>query len=262
MAITGTYVSGSIASPAERHSIAVDVETLVGGAGNDVLSGGPGGSNTALFGGPGNDNFVQTGTSAADSNDVIWGGAGTDSVFYTNRTCNANLTLDSTANDGCVGLGEKDNLQGDVENIYAGAGVDYVVGNANNNILDGGLGTGNILMGMAGDDIFMQTAAATDFVYGGAGLDTVTYSRRSAAITAALDGTATSGESGENDTLSTDIENLTGGTGATNNLVGNAGDNTISGNTGTTNTIDCKGGSDISIHGTLGDVTNCEIIIP
>src|SRR5947207_1679189 len=69
--------------------------------------------------------------------------------------------------------------------------------------------------GGSGADTFnMGTAAdGTDSFTGGAGTDAADYSGRSNDMTIALDGTATSGEALENDTLGTDIENANGGGG-------------------------------------------------
>ena len=265
IAIGQANASGDITGGTEFHTIASTVESLVGGSGADIISGGAAGTNAVLFGGPGNDNFVQLGASTGDSNDTVWGGAGTDTVNYAQRTVAVNVTLDGNPNDGSISTtGEKDNVQLDVENIISGSGVDVLVGNANDNVINAGGGTGNTVYGLGGDDTFLQnTLSNSDLLYGGTGVDTVSYENRAAAITAALDGTATSGASGENDTLSTDIENLTGGKGANAQvLTGNTGDNVISAGVASsgTRTIDCKGGADVSIHGVT--VTNCEISIP
>lgn len=212
LVIGGGYVSGDIATP-ELHSITSTVESLVGGADADTISGGAAGTNAVLYGGPGNDNFVQLGATAGDSNDTIWGGAGTDTVNYAQRTVAVSVTLDGNPNDGAISTtGERDNVQTDVEKVITGAGNDVLVGNGNDNVLNAGAGT-NTLYGLAGDDTFMQDIAGTDTIYGGAGVDTVDYENRAAAITAALDGATSSGASGENDVLSTDIENLVGGSG-------------------------------------------------
>jgi hypothetical protein len=93
---------------------------LDGGAGDDTLTtrsaipttfiGGPG--NDTLQGGSGADTFVQG--AAPDGADDVHGGAGADSVDYTQRPANsAFVTLDDVANDGANG--EKDNVRVDVE---------------------------------------------------------------------------------------------------------------------------------------------------
>ena len=261
--IGGGFVSGDIAG-SELHSITTTVESLVGGSDSDILQGGAAGTNTILYGGPGNDNFYQG--ASADSNDVLWGGPGVDLANYGARTCNVVVNMDGNPNDGCrAASGEIDNVQLDVENVTTGVGADTIVGNNNDNVINaGGGGTSNTIWGLGGDDVFMQDSNATDTISGGAGQDTVSYQNRGAfAITAALDGVTASGQTtdGEADILSTDIENLIGSASTTaNTLTGNSGDNVISGAGSGTNTIDCKGGEDIAVHGTT--VSRCEIVIP
>ncbi len=255
---SGSFVSGDFAG--NENCKIVNAEILVGGSGPDILQGGATGYNW-LNGGPGNDNFVQGIAGTGDSNDVISGGTGIDTVNYRIRTIAVNATLDGNPNDGSVN--EIDNIGVDVENIFTGSGSDLVVGNANSNILDAGAGT-NILQGNGGDDTFLQFVSGTDTIACGTGTDTIDYSPRAVAITAVLDGLTSSGAASEGDILATDCENLNGA-GQTNataqTLTGNAGDNVISAGVSTgAVTIDCQGGEDIAIgHGTI---TNCEIILP
>ncbi len=63
-----------------------------------------------------------------------------------------------------------------------------------------------------GDDLLSGSTAA-DIFNGGTGTDTVSYADRTAAVTASIDGSANDGVSGEGDTIATDVESLTGGTG-------------------------------------------------
>lgn len=259
-------------------------DTLVGDSGNDTLNGDAGddtlqgkGGNDTLNGGDGDDTFDEE--SAANGGDVITGGAGTDTVDYSARTNALTVTMDgAAANDG--ESGENDNIKSDVENIKCGSGDDNVTGNALNNRIDGGAGN-DTLNGGAGDDVFVQGAAADgdDTINGGAGSDTVDYSQRSANLSAVLDGTTASGDTGnsEADILGTDVENVWGGAGddtltgnsSANELVGNggadtlnggAGDDTLEGGAGD-DTLNCGDGFDVTVGNVGTDTKNsdCEV---
>ncbi|HSO32921.1 MAG TPA: calcium-binding protein [Labilithrix sp.] len=252
-------------------------DTLNGGAGNDILRGA--GGNDILNGDDGNDTFDEG--SASNGGDVMTGGAGTDTVDYSARTVAVTVTMDGVAaNDGETG--ELDNVKADVENIKGGSGNDVITGNALSNVITGGAGN-DTLNGGAGDDVFLMGAAAdgNDTVSGGAGVDTVDYSGRSADLTVVLDGVTPSGDvtaASEADVLSTDLENIVGGSGAdvltgnasANEIVGGAGDDTLSGLAGDDtieggagdDAIDCGAGFDVSV-GSVGTDTlavgTCEI---
>ena len=267
---SASFISGDFAGN-ENCKIA-NAEILVGGSGPDILQGGASLVNMWLYGGPGNDNFIQGVAGAGDSNDVISGGPGIDTVDYSVRTIGVNVTLDGNPNDGSPSGTESDNIGTDVENITTGTGIDLLVGNGNSNVLDGGGGAGaNIIQGLGGDDRFVQTSAGQDTIACGAGVDTIDYSPRSATIVATLDGVTPSGTTSEGDVLGADCENLNGA-GQTNatvqTLVGNSGDNTISAGVSTgAVSIDCQGGQDIAIgdagaSNAPGAISNCEMILP
>ncbi len=102
------------------------IENAKGGAGNDVFVG-----NTA--------------------NNVLDGGAGSDTVVFTNTT-GVNVTLNDTGADVIVNHdGETDTLRS-IENIQGTVGNDTLIGNSQNNTLSGGAGGVDILSGGAGDD--------------------------------------------------------------------------------------------------------------
>jgi Ca2+-binding RTX toxin-like protein len=87
--------------------------------------------------------------------------------------------------------------------VRGGSGADTVVGNALDNVLDGGPGADNIS--------------------GGDGVDAVDYSRRTAALNVTLNtGAGNDGEAGENDTIAADVEGAFGGAG-NDTLVGAVG---------------------------------------
>ena len=237
-------------------------DTITGGAGDDTLSGGDGndriesgdGANK-LIGGNGNDTLV--GGSGSDfltggaGNDTLDGGrgadrivgeAGTDAVTYASRT--APITADISdavgelPDDGEAG--EKDNIDVSVENLIGGSGNDKLTGTvirpgnttaglSRNNKLVGN-GGNDILTGLDGNDI-LDGGAGKDQLIGGVGTDTADYSSRGESLVLTLDGVANDGAAGENDLISADVENATGGK-ASDTITGNAFSNVLIGNGG------------------------------
>jgi Ca2+-binding RTX toxin-like protein len=123
-------------------------------------------------------------------------------------------------------------------------GNDIVIGSAHNDLIDGG----------AGDDL-LQGGPGNDTLIGGAGIDTVTYAERTNPVKVSLDATRLwaplqNGEVGENDSIASDIENLTGG-GGDDFLRGNASANIIHGGPGN-DTIEGGAGND-ALYGDAGD---------
>lgn len=266
-------------------------DTITGGTGADVIFGGPGDDTIAgglaaniLWGDAGNDTFNE-GT-AISTGEVINGGAGTDVVSYAARTMAVLVTLDATANDG--ESGETDKVMIDVENVVGGAGGDTITGSAVDNVLDGGGGGDTLLGGLgndrligglgadslrgeAGDDVFAEgdVSNGADTMVGGLGIDVVDYSARTVALVIVMDATTTNGvttgtNSGEaplgvseGDLISTDIENLVGGTEA-DSITGNAFDNQLEGGSGDiVDTINGMAGDD-TVDGGLGDdIVDC-----
>ncbi len=102
------------------------IENVTGGAGNDIFVG-----NTA--------------------NNVLDGGAGSDTVIFTGVT-GVNVTLNDTGADVIVSHdGETDTLRS-IENIQGTVGNDTLIGNSQNNTLSGGATGADTLSGGAGDD--------------------------------------------------------------------------------------------------------------
>lgn len=97
-------------------------------------------------GGAGNDIFVGN-----TANNVLDGGAGSDTVIFTGST-GVSVTLNDTGADVIVAHdGETDTLRS-IENIQGTVGNDVLVGNSQNNTLSGGIGGADTLSGGAGDD--------------------------------------------------------------------------------------------------------------
>lgn len=151
----------------EGDNIHSDVENLVGGLGDDSLTGSAaanlldgGGGQDQLFGGAGADNLI-----GGAGPDTMFGGPDFDRVTYPEVPSQPSplagdqtITLDDVANDG-IPL-EGDNVRTDIEDVYAGAGADVVVGNDYSNVLDGGPG---------GDDL--TGGGGADVILGGDGID-------------------------------------------------------------------------------------------
>jgi Ca2+-binding RTX toxin-like protein len=293
----GVGVTGTAGEGSEQDSVALNCESLVGGKGNDNLTGNDqdnilngfdgddtitgGDGDDVLSGGKGDDTFLEG--SAENGSDIFNGGDDEDTLDYSSRTGDLTVTMDGTAaNDGLDG--EQDNVKADVENLLAGSGADRITGNSGHNKLTGNLGNDQ-LTGGAGNDTFLEGSADTDsdVFNGGVGEDTVDYSGRTNALVVTMDGvTADDGESGvsEGDNVKSDVENLLAGAGNdnitgniyNNEIQGGAGNDTISGldgddtldgtnnGAGVDNDIICGGGSDVAYN--KGDdgsyATDCE----
>ena len=166
----------------ERDDVAVTVENLIGGSGNDRLTGTTirAGDTTAgvtrnnrLTGGGGND--ILTGLDGNDvldggtGKDQLLGGTGTDTADYSKRGENLTLTLDGVANDGAAG--EADLISADTENATGGRGADTIRGNAFSNVLIGNGGNDTIRGGDGNDRLYGN--GGIDKLYGEGGNDTL-----------------------------------------------------------------------------------------
>ena len=179
----------------KNDNVKTDVENVLGGAGNDTLTGSPqantltGGAgddlligyqgNDVLHGGDGNDTL----RGAAD-NDIMFGGAGDDTLFPGDGTDDLSggagtdtadysyfedvwVSLDGVADDGPRGKG--DNVRADVENILGGPGNDVLYGSPEANVLTGNGGNDH-LIGQAGADI-LNGGDGNDSLFGLTGAD-------------------------------------------------------------------------------------------
>jgi Ca2+-binding RTX toxin-like protein len=215
---------------------------------NAFLGGGP--DDDELLGGPGNENLF--GDAGAD--DLV-GGDGFDSVSWGGSN-GIDVTLDNVANDGEPG--ENDNAHDDIENFFGtglndtmiGAagdqqffsfgGQDTLEGGPDNDTLQGGDGADTLEGDGGGDNI--QGGNDPDDMSGGPGFDFADYGDHSAKVTVTINNVANDGQSGENDNVHTDIENLVGGSND-DTLTGSTGDNQIQGRDGN-DTIMGVGGDD------------------
>jgi hypothetical protein len=281
-------------------------DKLVAGEGTDTLRGG--GGNDQLVGGGGAD--VLDGNAGADT---MAGGGATDTVTYATRTSAVTAKLDARAGSGVAREG--DTISTDVENAVGGTGDDVLLGNPSANRLSGGPGhdslqgrsgpdtligdsgsatptreaairemsmllaetvTDDVLAGGQDSDTLIGGAGA-DVLTGDGGTDTVSYAYAAGPVTADLDGLAGDGTTGEEDTIGSDVENLTGsafadeltGSDAANNLDGGAGADELYGaagadlvdaGSGTGDLTDGGAGADQCVASDLliEDVPNCE----
>ena len=97
-------------------------------------------------GGAGNDIFIGN-----QANNVLSGGAGSDTVIFTGQT-GVNVTLNDTGADVIVTHDNETDTLRSIENIQGTVGNDVLVGNSQNNTLSGGAGGADTLTGGAGDD--------------------------------------------------------------------------------------------------------------
>ena len=235
-------------------------ETLIGGAGNDTLVGNGGAD--LVQGGAGNDSLFES--SSASGADTLDGGADVDTVDYSARTASVKVTTTGAGNDGEVGEGDTvtrietvkggtghDTLAGSgaAETLVGGAGNDTLVGNGGADLVQGGAGN---------DSLFESSSASgADTLDGGADVDTVDYSARTASVKVTTTGAGNDGEVGEGDTV-TRIETVKGGaghdtlagSGAAETLVGGAGNDTLVGNGGA-DLVQGGPGNDLIREGTV-----------
>ncbi|WP_108287195.1 calcium-binding protein [Limnohabitans sp. T6-20] len=204
------------------------IENLTGGSANDILVGNDSANtllgmvgNDSILGGAGDDNLQ--GGDGADTlvggagADILSGGSGIDTVSYASSS--AKVTVDLTLTD-----------RGPTDPLNDGVG-------------DALIGVESII-GSAGDDVFFASVDAVT-LSGGAGVDTVDYSKQSnllatdIGVTADLSGAVTGAGWASGDAFD-GIENLLGtqgkdtlyGDAGANLILGGAGDDTVQGRLG------------------------------
>ncbi|WP_296583402.1 calcium-binding protein [Xanthobacter sp.] len=240
-----------------------NIETLLGGSGNDSLTGnassntlnGGAGADT-LNGGEGDDLII--GGAGAD---IMDGGAGIDTLSYDGSTTAIKVALgeagvQATSNDTVTTADDYGDKFTNFENVIGGTKVDTISGNSLDNVLSGGAGADTISGGFGNDTII--GGAGADIMDGGAGIDTLSYDGSTTAIKVAL------GEAGVQATSSSilsttddygdkfiNFENVIGGTKA-DNITGNSLNNVLSGGDGT-DTISGGAGDDLIIGGAGAD---------
>jgi Ca2+-binding RTX toxin-like protein len=162
--------------------VLIGIENVLGSAGNDTITGD--GQSNILNGWHGDDLLIGGGGS-----DILIGGAGTDTVDYSNHYLDIEYFLDASGNgwasDTLYGGTMTDSLVG-VEIVLMRTYDDYIVGDANPNLLDGGQGDDTIL-GLGGDDTLVG-GEGNDSLVGGDGQDMAVYAGNSAGYVFGTDG--------------------------------------------------------------------------
>jgi Ca2+-binding RTX toxin-like protein len=176
-------------------------ENLLGSAFNDTLTGNA--AENILSGGAGDDT-LNPGTTATGLSDLLDGGEGSDTASFAGYTAGVTATLNG-ANDGTASVnGAAIASLRSIENLRGGDGADVLTGDANANIIEGGLGD--------------------DALNGGAGVDTLAFTG-TAGITVNL-ATLTAQNTGYGTDTILNFENVRTNAGA-DNITGNDGDNTF-----------------------------------
>ena len=132
--------------------------------------------------------------------DDINGGSGIDSARYTDS--NAAVQVSLLTGEGTGGTAQGDELES-IENLTGSVHNDLLVGDDNDNELDGGQGGADTLKGGGGDDELVgvqgddtlkggggddtfRGGGGADDIDGGSGIDTATYSESNAAVQVSL----------------------------------------------------------------------------
>jgi Ca2+-binding RTX toxin-like protein len=247
---------------------AAAIENVIGGSGNDTitgnavannLSGGPGndtlngaGGHDTLVGGNGDDTYTFAAATAAGNNIISEvGTTGVDTINFasiTSPTGNVSINLGVTAFQKFDAL-RYVRLDGAaaIENVIGGSGNDTITGNALANILNGGPGN-DILKGEAGNDSLVGSTGDDTYVFGtasaieadtvteaaSAGTDTLDFSAVTANLLLSLEvSQAQSVHTNRTLTVNgaTAVENVIGGSGH-DVLIGNSLSNRLTGNNG------------------------------
>jgi Ca2+-binding RTX toxin-like protein len=228
--VDGGAVSGSAVdeSLGVRDQL-VNIETLIGGTGNDTLAR----TSATLghfFGGDGNDTLTGGG-----SVDRLFGEQGIDTL---DGGVSNDLLDGGTQGDDLVGGTNNDTLLGgdDDDELSGGLGLDVLAGGQGPDLLEGD-GDADDLDGGPNADVLIG-GFGSDLIDGSGGIDQASYADRAtnpatAGVSATIGATGGSGNAddgavGARDTISTDVENLLGGVGA-DTLIGNSGPNQIDG---------------------------------
>ncbi len=199
-----------------------NIEDITTGSGNDTLLG----DNNAnvLNGGSGNDFLMGRG-----GNDTLIGGPGNDTVSYSYG--GNGVTVDLQAGTAFVTSTDHDTIQ-TVENIVGSYYNDTLLGDANVNNIQGGLGD-DLINGRTGNDI----------IDGGAGNNTISFKDQTSGVTLTLQnaGTSTATTTGGDSITLSNIQNITGSS-YNDTLTGNNVNNIIRSGGGN-DTLDGAGGT-------------------
>lgn len=190
---------------------------------------------------------VITGTTG---NNVLDGGAGTDTVSFASYSTAVTVSLAVTTAQATGGGGTDTILN--FENIKGGSANDTLTGSSGDNVLDGGNGSDTLAGGLGNDTYIVNVSTDVVTEAAGAGTDTIVSS-----LTYTL-----------NETTQINVENLTlGGTlglnatghSGANVITGNAGSNVLNGMLGN-DTLTGGAGSDYFVFNTTLGSSNVDTI--
>jgi Ca2+-binding RTX toxin-like protein len=260
-------------------------DVMEGGSGDDTMHGYLGTDvirDSSLYGGAGGDDQfkgfqgddlldAESGAGGAGS-DVMEGDQDIDTVDYSARTAPLNVSIGNAKSATLAGRNDGETGEADdvstVEIVLGGSAGDVITGTGSANTLEGragndtlsGGGGGDTLLGGgsvplvgSGDDT-LDGGLGNDLYFGGDGNDTATFASRALPVNVSIDDVANDGETGEAsefDNVTSDVENVDGGTGA-DTLTGSATANRLRGNAGA-DTLTGLGGDDTLEGGTEGD---------
>lgn len=162
-----------------------------------------------VTGGSGNDTFISSSIGNAFN-----GGAGTDTVSYTNSPGGLVVDLGNPASNTLDAAGD---TYTSIENLTGSVWNDTLTGDANANVIDGGTNGNDNMTGGGGNDTYIMNTSSiiADTVTGGAGTDTLNFGSDTLGVTVNLNTTG-SQVVNSNFTLNlttVSIENIIGGTG-------------------------------------------------
>ncbi len=248
-----------------------DFQNVIGGDGNDTLTGGSGSGE--LIGGSGQDTIdpgtgnyyinAETGDDLIDAgtgHNVIVGEGGEDTVSFAGQSANVTIDLTGAADSGTSG---QDEVISGINNAVGGSGQNTFIGNAQNDILEGGSGQNTFEPGTADDTIEGG---------GGPGANIVSFANTPASDQVTVDLATDSATNGnatdrlvsiQEAILGAGPDTLIGGAGPE-TLVGGSGDDTIYGGSGQdtittgngTDDVDAGTGADTITTGTGSDLVN------
>jgi Ca2+-binding RTX toxin-like protein len=249
---SGSFIAGGNALD-NRMTGGVGYDVLVGYGGNDTLIGSTGAANE-LIGGAGDDVYV---SNSAGDTIVEYAGGGTDRIetelpIYVLRNEVENLTYLGAA--GFLGIG---NALGNT--ITGGTGRDDLYGRDGNDVINGGAGPANTLLGGMGDDVFIVAAIGDSVVeYAGEGTDRVETALSSFLMPGNIEDLVYTGASSFIG-FGNDIGNRITGGAQSDTLYGYGGADRLIGGTGAADTLVGGKGDDVYAIGTTSGTSIVEL---
>jgi Ca2+-binding RTX toxin-like protein len=212
----------------EGNDVLKEIENVIGGTGNDILTGDS--LANRLLGGGGNDSL-----DGGANNDTLVGGLGLDTADFSRSTQAIILNLASG-----TAQGQGNDVLSEIENAIGSSGNDSLTGDSIANRMEGGAGNDTLTGGAGNDSLF-----------GGGNIDFVDFSRSTVAIRLNL---ATGTAQGEGNDVLREIENVIGGSGndsltgdwLANRIEGGSGNDAVLGSAGNDSLLGSGGNDTLS----------------